>query len=436
VSFDPALPKPQSEDWRENYGFRYDKEALRYRQSQEPLLSTYQPPGGDPVPFVFDGIRLSGGQSVDTAEYPFFGFWSNTPLNENPHAVTVNGFVRGDTYIKNRNALVEALRIRTDDDGPGFIDLPLWGRFPVVVVSWDVEEKGKENGQCSVSLTLTRAGVTAEERWKFEGGGHDFYKKTEAEAARLEAAAVERFAETLGEDADPGTLASAFGKFRTGLLGIIGRVQGSASALNGMTNAVTGITGLIAQGVRAPAELSRALFSASAAIIAGAMEIKNGGMDTWDYFSNPDNLGNMLVQFFSADNYRLDTEAATAKQVAAKKAAENLYRTMALCAAAQILVRLENPTYEKVKSYWTLYERLEAGVDLSSPAVYRAVQDMRTAAARELAARSLDAELVRHIGTPVPLLYLARYLGCDNETLRRLNRPADSFVMQGDVIHV
>ena len=166
------------------------------------------------------------------------------------------------------------------------------------------------------------------------------------------------------------------------------------------------------------------------------MEIKNGVMDTLDYFGNIDNLGNMLMQFFSAADYRLDTEAVTIKQMATRRAAENLYRTMALCAAGRLLVMLENPVSRKVKSYWALYEKLEASVDQSDPAMYRAIQNMRIAASRELAARGLDAELVRHIAAPAPLLYLARYLGCDNERLRQLNRPADSFVMRGDVIYV
>jgi hypothetical protein len=36
----------------------------------------------------------------------------------------------------------------------------------------------------------------------------------------------------------------------------------------------------------------------------------------------------------------------------------------------------------------------------------------------------------------MPLLYLALYLGCDEDTLRRLNRIADSFVVEGSVIYV
>jgi prophage DNA circulation protein len=433
MNFDPSLPKPQSEDWRENYGFRYDEKGRRYRQTQEPLLSTYQPPGGKPVPFVFDGIRLSGGQSVDTAEYPFFGFWSNTPLNEKPQAVTVNGFIRGDFYIKNRNAIVEALRVKTSDDDPGFIHLPLWGRFPVVVSSYEVEEKGRQNGQCSVSITLTRAGVTAEERWKFEG-------KIEGRAALARGdvadAAIEKFNKDLKDNADPGTLAGAFGGFKGFLIGIIGRVRGAASALNVMTNEAAGISNLIAQGIRAPRDLAQAVFSAADSIAAGIYEIANSASDTAAYFAARDNTRNALINFLSGGGYRLDVEAVTARQMTTKTASENLYRTVSLCAAGQLLTQLENPSYQQIANYWALYEKLEAGVDQSDPAVYRAIQNMRIAVSGELAARNFDMEQARRISAPAPLLYLAHYLGCDNKKLRTLNRPEDSFVMRGDILYV
>jgi hypothetical protein len=433
MSFDPALPKPYSEDWRETYGFKYNNDTHRYEETGEPLHTSYQAPGGDPVPFIFDSVRLSGGQSVDTAEYPFFRLWSSTPLNEKPQVLTVNGFIRGDFYIKNRNALVEALRLKTDDDTPGFLYLPLWGRFPVVVVSWDVEEKGTENGQSSVSLSLTRAGVTVEERWKFEG---NFEGRADLARGEVAEAAIERFNRELKDAVDPQTMASAFERFQKDLIGVIGRIQGAESALNAMTNTAVGITNLIAQGVRSPRDLAQALFSAAGSIASGVMDIKNSALETAAYFFRSANVKHVLLSFLSQADYRLDTEAVTAKQMINKRVSENLYKTMCLCASGQLLVRLEDPSYQQARSFWTLYENLEAGLDQSDPAVYRAIRDMRIAAAGELAARSLDAELIRHINTPVPLLYLAHHLGCDNETLRQLNRPEDSFVMRGDIRYV
>jgi prophage DNA circulation protein len=433
VSFNPALPKPYSEDWRENYGLKYNDDSRHYEDAQDPLRSTYQAPEGEPVPFVFDSLRLSGGQSVDTAEYPFFGLWSNTPLNEQPHTMTVNGFVRGDLYIKNRNALIEAFRVTTDDSHPGFLDLPLWGRFPVVVISWDVEERGKENGQSSVSLTLTRAGVTVEERWKFEG---TIEGRLELARGELADAAIEQFNNELENAVDPDTLVSAFDQFKKDLIGVIGRVQGAASTLNAMTNEAVSITNLTAQGVRVPRDLAQALFSAAGSIAAGVMDIKNSILATVSFFGTRDNAANALLQFLSRASYRLDAGAVTVKQMTTKTAAENLYRAMSLCTAAGLLAQLESPTYQQAQTYWALYENLEAAVDQSDPALYTSIRDLRIAAAGELAARGLDGELVRGIRLPSPLLYLAHVLGCDAETFRRLNRPADSFVMKGEVRYV
>ena len=81
-------------------------------------------------------------------------------------SAVVSGFLRGDEYIKSRNLLVDALRVTTTDDEPGYITLPLWGRFPVIVIDWDIEETAKELGQCKVNITFTRAGCPLAERWQ------------------------------------------------------------------------------------------------------------------------------------------------------------------------------------------------------------------------------------------------------------------------------
>ena len=90
----PDLPKPASENWREAYGSTTDGRA--YTPSDSQAKTTYQAPNGKPVQFIYESMKLSGGLSVDTAEYPFFGFWSSAALNEKPQGITVSGFVRGD----------------------------------------------------------------------------------------------------------------------------------------------------------------------------------------------------------------------------------------------------------------------------------------------------------------------------------------------------
>ena len=101
-NWDADLPAPASENWRMAYGATQgeNEKRLAYRASDTPAQTSYQAPKKTPVPFIYDSMKLSAGLSVDTEEYPFFGLWSSTALNEKPHGITVSGFLRGDNYIK------------------------------------------------------------------------------------------------------------------------------------------------------------------------------------------------------------------------------------------------------------------------------------------------------------------------------------------------
>jgi prophage DNA circulation protein len=265
--FDASLPAPYKENWRE---------ACRADASESPRAASYQAPGGEAFPFIQKSFRFSGGQSRDTAEYPFGGLWSNEYLNEKSQSLAVEGYLRGPAYIARRNKLIEALRVPTDDDNPGYIDLPFWGRFPVVVGdSYEVSEDSDEQGQCAVSITFTRVGVSVSERAR-GGDAESVDARISSEAAfetaaeNLESAAIADFEAKLPDDKlHKATLASCFGRLKATLLGILGRIQGAQTVLNAMTAEVLGITSLINRGVLLPRELAQSLFNAGASI-AGA----------------------------------------------------------------------------------------------------------------------------------------------------------------------
>jgi prophage DNA circulation protein len=460
MSFDSSLPRPYKENWREAY---------RYDDNDAPRLSTYQAPGPRPaVPFIYGDMQLSGGQSVDTGEYPFFGQWSNTTLNEKPQGITVNGFVRGATYIKNRNALADSLLVHTDDDTPGYLDLPLWGRFPVVLIDYALKESASEGGQCTVSLTFTRAGVTIQQRAEAAAVLADAQGQTEAIADTLAARAVADFVAS-GAGDDPNTLAQTMAKLKDNLLGIVGKVQGGISAINNMSNEVTQVTSLIAQGIRSPKKLAQALVSAVASLIAGMMEIKNAlvppgagnsansgtgsaGSDDPDSESGEsdagaagdsagdflvrDNEKNALLTFVENRNFTLDIETPTVKAAITKSASENLYKALSFYASALLLPRLENVSYQQMLSFWELFEQLEHSLNMNNPSFYAAVRDMRLAVGKELESRDLSNELSKNFPVSVPLLFLAQYLGTGDETLRDYNDIMDSFAIQGEVKYV
>ena len=431
--FNAALPSPYAHNW---------KQAERPGGEDGPRLTGYQAPGGEAVVFILKGFTFSGGQSLDTSEYPFDGLWSNEALNEKPQALRVEGFIRGAEYIKTRNAFIEALRVKTNDDAPGFIDFPFWGRFPVVVLDYEIAENSDEQGQCAVSLAFKRAGVSVTDR---EAALADTAASVEAAAAGLETAAVAAFEKQIADTADPKTLARGFAAIKTELLKALGRVQAARALLNNISGEIGGIAGLAADLVSAPKELARAVFSAAASVAGALAEIQTsfdfqqsaaGTADRPPYPAPArDNEQKVLFQFLSASDYTMDIIAPTVRQEKTKKAMENLYRISAFAAASRILARLDR-SYQKTRGCWKLFEKLEAGIDTGDPAVHAAVEAARISVSRSLSAREPGAEHKRYFDVPLPLLCMARYLGCDEAKLRELNRIADSFVIRGSVSYV
>lgn len=427
----PDLPKPASENWRKAYGSTTDGRS--YTPSDSQAKTAYQAPNGKPVQFVYESMKLSGGLSVDTAEYPFFGLWSSTALNEKTQGITVSGFLRGDEYIKSRNLLVDALRVTTTDDEPGYITLPLWGRFPVIVIDWDIEETAKELGQCKVNITFTRAGCPLAERWQDDNA----IGKSVLEAAEdVKIAAANSYVSRLADSVDEKTLVKSFQLFRKKLFETVGRIQGGYRKLNELSNSVARISNLIAQGIRSPKTLALALFGIMGKIATSLAEIKNAGEETAAFFRIKNNEKNALFCFLPEHKYQLPVEAVTAKQIATKKETENLYKTAALYAAARILPTVPAQSYNKTANLFALYDRLERSVDLEDTDVYGAVTELRRALSKELAAKELSAELSITLNAGMPLLTLAHYLGAEEAVLRHLNFIEDSFAVKGEIRYV
>jgi prophage DNA circulation protein len=441
AQFDASLPTPYKENWREAY---------RADPSESPRLASYQAPGGEAIPFIQKGFNFTGGQSKDTAEYPFGGLWSNEYLNEKPQSLTVDGYLRGPAYIVQRNKLIEALRVPTDDDSPGYIDLPFWGRFPVVVNdNYEISETTDEQGQCAVSISFTRAGVSITDRLDALPPASALLENA---MANLQAAAIDDFEAKLNGRTDIAALMAAFGEIKNTLLKTLGMVQGAQTLLNGITNEIMGITKLINRGVRAPREFAQALFNAGNSIAGGIFEIKNSvalygqeskrasgtgaSASTAPSLPSPDNERNVLIQFLSANAYTLPEETATVSQEATVSASENLFRIMAFLASVRIIEKIDSLTRNRAAGYWRLLENLEGSINRENHSVYAAIQNVHIALSRELSGREINREMTRRVSAAAPLLYLAYCLGCDEDKIRELNSIADSFVVEGAVIYV
>jgi hypothetical protein len=442
--FDASLPTPYSHNWR----------SAERLTDYAPRYASYQAPGGSPLVFILEGFDFSGGQSVDTAEYPFGGSWSHERLNEKPQVLHIKGSLRGPEYITRRNTLIESLRVSTSDDTPGFMDLPFWGRFPVVILEYQVSEKLDEKGQCSVTIDCKRAGVSLTERAEEKSSRGT---TPEAAAQAVQAAAVKDFKEKLAEEnLDTNTLVQGFMKIRSALLAILGRVQAAQTLLNGITSTINDISSLIAQGIRGPEELARAFFNSMASIFGGLLEIKNS-VESYENIASYENSGAsrgttgglprypapantsekaVVIQCLAAHTYTLNIPAATAQQQKTQEAIEQCYRIGAWYLASQIITQMSVLSYQTATRYWTLLEQLEESIDKDNTLVYAAIEELRISVSRELAEKELSAEVHRTFMAPLPLLAMAQYVGCDADKLQELNRVADSFVITGEVAYV
>lgn len=460
LSFDSSLPRAYSDSWRKAYG-----------QSEDtPRLSSYQAPNGKPVVFAYDSINLDGGQNMDTSEYPY-GYWSNTQLGEKAQSVKIKGHLIGENYIASRNKIVTALQTATDDDNPGTLDLPLWGRFKVVVTTWSVAEEKSKTGLSDISLEFKRAGYSDARRFD-EASKNLAAQNIDGAVSDLKTASAAAFAAAVEKQKDVTTLSQGFGKLASKLQAIVGRVQGARTVLNNMTNKINSITNLIAQGIRAPAELAQAFVSAAFGIVEGIMEIKNAADETASYFMRDDdddsestnsgnssstssslsptqqetvmqdfiatNEKNVLMQFLSSASYKLDETPITEAQYNTVAALENLYKACSFGVCAQLITKLDadTETYGRASGLWKQLEKLEDSIDKEDTAVFAAIEKCRIACAQMLLSYSYDMELKRNIRREMPLLALAVYLGCDEDRLRSLNAVSDSFLMKGEIIYV
>ena len=452
LNFDSSLPRTYSDSWREAYGQTNDTARL----------SSYQAPGGKPVAFAYDSISLSSGQNVDTAEYPY-GFWSNTRLGEKPQSIKIKGHLIGEEYIKQRTDLVSALQVVTDDENPGILDLPLWGRFGVVLLSWNVDEDKEKTGLSDLSIEFVRAGFSEKKQFERVSAFID-RQSVNGAVENLKNASINAFSVAVEKSKDVTTLSQGFAKLATKLQSIVGRVQGDINTLNTMTNKIKGITNLIAQAVVSPRELAQAFVSAAFGIFAGILEIKNAVAETASYFMGEDNDGgsessatlssgqkekmsqdframnekNVLVQFLTASTYRLDEETITEQQYNTVSALENLYKAVSFGVCAQLLTKIDSKsqTYESQSGLWKLFEKLEDSIDKEDSDLFATVEECRISCAQVLLSFNYDVELKREIHKDMPLLDLAMYLGCDEDKIRTLNAVADSFLIKGNIVYV
>jgi prophage DNA circulation protein len=103
------------------------------------------------VPFHVESAELSGGRRTVMHEYPLQDVGFSEDLGRKAREFPVQGYVVGDDYMDQRDALLQAL----EEKGPGELLHPYYGTRRVSVSDFRVREASANGGMATFSITFS-----------------------------------------------------------------------------------------------------------------------------------------------------------------------------------------------------------------------------------------------------------------------------------------
>jgi len=413
-----GFPTPVSKNWRT---------AIRLTGEIGKGSASFQAPGGEPLPFIWEEHDLTGGFRNDKHEYPFLGGWWPQQLNELPQSYQVTGIIRGDDYLTRRNTFISALRTPSTVEKPAYLVLPTWGRFPVMVAAWGIKETSKRLGQVTFAMTFDRVPKSIKAELQIEEAPHSVSKKYNNLAAYTAVA----FEEAVDNSALAKTaLLSSLGKVTTTMAGIVGRIQAPLSTIASLSSAISGIAAQAETLIETPSTYVAALFAA-------ASEIVNAVVGISDALYDQKHLAFRL--FGKADKFDIEEPAATAAEEKNQRAIETIFRAVSFGAAALLLPELSIPSITKARDLFARLLAVEESIQNPTPELASALTELRVAlvaSLKDAGVFDLEDELKASLYLPIPLLPLAQTLGTEADGIEILNFVPDQFFVKGEVAYV
>ncbi|MEI0524659.1 methyl-accepting chemotaxis protein [Brachyspira murdochii] len=424
------LKYPSSSSWREAYEIQ--------------SLVKYEAPNIEAVYFLYDNINISGGQSLDNSSYPNFGYWSNTSINESVNKIRVSGFLRDEEYLNKKIDLINAFKIKTDDENPAFIFLPLYPRLKVTLENWSIDEKSNENGQCKIELNFNLcADRKNDENYNFlniEDAKNNVHK-----------IANKNLEKKLENNFNYDTFLSGINNVSSKLSNVIGMIQGKADYINDMARAINTISSTIAQGIRTPSVFADALQNVVSSIVNGIIDIKQsvnetvatGGQSSESSKSlinsilpienAKNNEKKVLLQFLNFYNYDTTKDTISFNEMNTAKESDNFIKIIAVTAAASIIIQIDD-SKEKIKNYLELYDKLNDSINKDDYELNNALIDLKISVIEELKIKELKKLRKIKFNKNMTLLNAEHFLNSYN--LRDFNFIEDSFVLPKEIFYV
>lgn len=424
---------PSSSSWREAYEIQ--------------SLVKYEAPNMEAVYFLYDNINISGGQSLDNSSYPNFGYWSNTSINESVNKIRVSGFLRDEEYLNKKIDLINAFKIKTDDENPAFIFLPLYPRLKVTLENWSIDEKANENGQCKIELNFN---LCAETSVRKNDENYNFLNIEDAKN-NVQEIANKNLEKKLENNFNYDTFLSGINNVSSKLSNVIGMIQGKADYINDMARAINTISSTIAQGIRTPSVFADALQNVVSSIVNGIIDIKQslnetaessksfaaGGQSSINSILPIENAKNnekkVLLQFLNFYDYDTTKDTISFNEMNTAKESDNFIKIIAVTAVASIIIQIDD-SKEKIKNYLELYDKLNDSINKDDYELNNALIDLKISVIEELKIKELKKLRKIKFNKNMTLLNAEHFLNSYN--LRDFNFIEDSFVLPKEIFYV
>ena len=431
------LKYPSSSSWREAYEIQ--------------SLVKYEAPNIEAVYFLYDNINISGGQSLDNSSYPNFGYWSNTSINESVNKIRVSGFLRDEEYLNKKIDLINAFKIKTDDENPAFIFLPLYPRLKVTLENWSIDEKANENGQCKIELNFNLCADRKNDE------NYNFLNIEDAKN-NVQEIANKNLEKKLENNFNYDTFLSGINNVSGKLSNVIGMIQGKADYINDMARAINTISSTIAQGIRTPSVFADALQNVVSSIVNGIIDIKQSVNETAESSKSfaaggtqggqtpqssinsilpienaKNNEKKVLLQFLNFYNYDTTKDTISFNEMNTAKKSDNFIKIIAVTAVASIIIQIDD-SKEKIKNYLELYDKLNDSINKDDHELNNALIDLKISVIEELKIKELKKLRKIKFNKNMTLLNAEHFLNSYN--LRDFNFIEDSFVLPKEIFYV
>jgi prophage DNA circulation protein len=351
------------------------------------------------VPFFVESAERSGGRRTVVHEFPLRDDPSIDDMGRRARTFQVEGYVLGDSYITQRNALLSALE---DTAGPGELVHPYYGSVRAVCSSLATRESIEEGGLARFSLEFTEA--PAIPLVPIEAPDLDAAVDVAATAAQaaIEAELVEDF-DTTGQPIYAITsLAADLAGVAAGLDEALAPIAATTQELARLDVDIQSLVSDATTIVRDPAETMAAMLG-----VLGNLE------DT--IAESPRRFVQALLDAYDTDAPDLvagdsDTRALERDNQSALSAA---LRRLLVIEAARALVSVSHETLEDaIADRTAVADRLEEQATTAGDTSYPALVELRAAVLRAVPGDAVLARQVTHeqrTSTPSLLLSYRLY---------------------------